>query len=363
MLVFVLYLTFNLLLFLHHTKSHTEPIFNLYVQRTIIQFILNFYKNALHRSIMSDEEIDDVTREALLTLPNFGEKLLRGYFISKGYKVQRRKLRDSIRRVDPVGLNERRELISRRIHRRIYSVPHPHYLWHLDGNHKLIRWGFVIHAAIDGFTRCCIYLKCNDNNKSETVLQLFQNAINEANVFPNKIRTDYGTENVLVWETMANMRTAESGATVLLGSSVHNQRVERFNGEINRNIRQKFTAIFYSLENEGLLDIEDEYDKFALHYVFNSRINKALAELANSHNNHCIRTESNRTPNQLLALNGHTIMHLDSNDDICSSMRGGLLPDVYFDHLVDNVPPLTTDEDHGRTVYKAVREYVHLYAY
>ena len=60
----------------------------------------------------------------------------------------KRKLHNSVRRVNPVGLNERRELFSWRIHQPIYYVPHPHYLWHLDGNHKLICWGFVIHAAI-----------------------------------------------------------------------------------------------------------------------------------------------------------------------------------------------------------------------
>lgn len=90
MFVFVLHFTLNLLLFLHNTKSRAEPVFNHYVQRTIIQFILNFYEYVLLRSIMNDEEIDDVTRGAMLTLPNFGDKSLRGYFISMGYKMQRK---------------------------------------------------------------------------------------------------------------------------------------------------------------------------------------------------------------------------------------------------------------------------------
>ena len=30
---------------------------------------------------------------------------------------------------------------------------------HIDGNHKLIRWGFVIHGGIDGFSRKIMYLR------------------------------------------------------------------------------------------------------------------------------------------------------------------------------------------------------------
>lgn len=39
------------------------------------------------------------------------------------------------------------------IKRRVYKVPRPNALWHLDGHHKLILWGIVIHGIIDGFER------------------------------------------------------------------------------------------------------------------------------------------------------------------------------------------------------------------
>ncbi|KAJ7580048.1 hypothetical protein C8J56DRAFT_795449, partial [Mycena floridula] len=34
-----------------------------------------------------------------------------------------------------------------------YSVPCPNALWHMDGHHKMIHWGVVIHGIIDGFDR------------------------------------------------------------------------------------------------------------------------------------------------------------------------------------------------------------------
>ena len=44
--------------------------------------------------------------------------------------------------------------------RRVYSVEGPNSLWHIDGNHKLIRWKVVIHGGIDGHSRTIVFLKC-----------------------------------------------------------------------------------------------------------------------------------------------------------------------------------------------------------
>lgn len=290
--------------------------------------------------------------------------MLIGFFKAKGHKVQRRRLRESIRRVDPIGLAERRTMLHYRTRRRVYSVPHPHFMWHIDGNHKLIRWGLVIHVGIDGHSRSCLYLKCSNNNKSETVFELFKHAIRLFNVVPKKVRSDYGTENVRVWESMTTETQTETGPTVLVGSSVHNQRVERFNREINRNIRDKYAAMFYRLENSGLLNIDNVYDIFALHYVFIPRINVALAMLANSHNNHGISTEHNQTPNQIIASHGYDTVTHEHTDNVADMLRSDddsddVLSDYDWGHLVRNVPSLTSDETEGCTVYEAVREYVH----
>ncbi|KAJ7769854.1 hypothetical protein B0H16DRAFT_1220114, partial [Mycena metata] len=62
-------------------------------------------------------------------------------------KVQKRRVYASVRRVDGLG----RALRQRRvIKRKSYIVSRPHAIWHVDGHHKLILWGFVIHGFIDG---------------------------------------------------------------------------------------------------------------------------------------------------------------------------------------------------------------------
>ena len=50
-------------------------------------------------------------------------------------------------------------------------------MWHLDGNHELIRWHFVIHGGIDGYSQMIVYLKCSTNNTAPTACSLFHDAI------------------------------------------------------------------------------------------------------------------------------------------------------------------------------------------
>lgn len=51
--------------------------------------------------------------------------------------VQREKVRRILGEVDPAGTTSR---LSKAVKRRVYRVPTPNFLWHLDTNHKLIRY-------------------------------------------------------------------------------------------------------------------------------------------------------------------------------------------------------------------------------
>ena len=69
--------------------------------------------------------------------PTWGEKMIHGKVESMGLKLRRDDIRRSMRRVDPVGVEESK---GRALHRRQYQVAGPNALWHIDGNHKLIRY-------------------------------------------------------------------------------------------------------------------------------------------------------------------------------------------------------------------------------
>ena len=113
------------------------------------------------------------------------------------------------------------------IHRRKYNVPSPLCLWHIDGNHKLIRWDFAIQGGTYEFSRRIIFLHCSTNGKSETSLKLFGNAVTKYG-FPSRVRADQGDENVLEARFMLHHPLRGVGrSSFIAGKSCHNQRVER----------------------------------------------------------------------------------------------------------------------------------------
>ena len=91
---------------------------------------------------MTDDELDEQVLGIMKEFPNTGYKHMMGHLKSKGLRIGVMKVRESMRRVDPMGIVAR-SLQLRTIRRRKYNVPHPNALWHLDGNHKLIRYTYI----------------------------------------------------------------------------------------------------------------------------------------------------------------------------------------------------------------------------
>lgn len=166
--------------------------------RTIERRLQQFGITTHHFSTITDSNLDEVVRGINLMHPLCGERVIRGQLLSQGIRVQRERVRMSLRRVDPTGV----ELRARRVlHRRQYRVVSPNALWHLDGYHKLIRWRFVIHGAIDGYSRLIMFLRGSFNNRASTVLSAFTAAVDQYGL-PSRIRIDRGGENVRVSEYM-----------------------------------------------------------------------------------------------------------------------------------------------------------------
>lgn len=194
-------------------------------------------------SIISDEELDQVIRSFVDTHgSHVGFSMVYGHLRSTGLKVQRDRVRAGLKRVDP---NNSRLRWATVITRRTYSVPGPNSLWHIDGHHSLINWGFVIHGAIDGFSRLICFLKCSTNNKKETVEALFIEATEEYS-WPSRVRTDYGGENTSVWQHM-NEKRGEDRGSALVGSSTQNQRIERLWRDLFRCVCSTCICLFSTM--------------------------------------------------------------------------------------------------------------------
>ena len=60
-----------------------------------------------------------------------------------------------------------------------------------------------------------------------------------------------------------------------------------------------FYSLFYSFEDIGLLDIESALDLYALHFVFTPLIQQHLDLFRQGWAHHHMRSEGNKTPQQL----------------------------------------------------------------
>ena len=77
-------------------------------------------------SNISDTEIDNLVRQVQEVTPSAGLRMVQGSLRERGLVVQRMRVLQSLRRVDPVTTTLRN---ARRIIRRSYNVPCPNSLW------------------------------------------------------------------------------------------------------------------------------------------------------------------------------------------------------------------------------------------
>ena len=232
----------------------------------------------------------------------------------------------------------------------------------------------------DGFSHVIVYMKCTSNNTAQTVHDLFIEAARKYGV-PSRVRSDQGRENTRVASYMLRHRGLNRG-NMIVGSSVHNQRIERLWRDMHRCVTILYSRLFYYLENEGMLSASNEIHLFALQYIYMPRINRALSQFVFYWNNHSIRTAHNRSPN-LLFTAGSLQLRLESvaleffdtvSEDygiaeeglVVTTEQDGIeiprstiqLSDEKLATLACTVDPLSSSDNHAINLYEQVVPFV-----
>ena len=83
----------------------------------------------------------------------------------------------------------------------------------------------------------CMYSA--SNNRADTVLQLFVEATDTFGI-PSRVRSDQGRENIMVARYMLANHGLHRGS-MIVGSSVHNQRIE----QLWRDLHRCITVLYY----------------------------------------------------------------------------------------------------------------------
>ncbi|KAI5448857.1 hypothetical protein NCC49_006065 [Naganishia albida] len=180
------------------------------------------------------------------------------------------------------------------IQRREYFVPFINALWHIDGHHKLIRWKFVTHAGIDGKSHLVTFIDVSDNNRADTVRDLFLRGTQRWG-WPQRVRADYGGENLGVRELMETHREHNRGSFIA-GKSVHNIQIERLWVDVRRGFVEKYIRTFRYMEQQQTLDPQNAMHLYCLHFVYLDALRESANRWAESWNHHSMSNVEGLTP-------------------------------------------------------------------
>jgi hypothetical protein len=269
----------------------------------------NYEEAFLTDKDVSDEELDELVATCMSGHPERGYRMMMGHLLCEGTSsahrrsvmvvliaaqvnnvfaellwlcfpvdvhVTRARVMETLRRLDPDASELRRRVVTVR---RVYHSPCPHHVWHIDGHHKLIEYGLVIHGGVDGYSRFITMLNCADNNRADTVLRLFLRAASEY-IFPEYIRTDHGLENIEAAQVQAAARGIDR---VLVGTSTSNVRIERLWLDVKSRVVGLVHCCFSNFIARGV-SFENHTHRFLMHFLFIPLINQELYQGVKAHN-------------------------------------------------------------------------------
>jgi hypothetical protein len=138
------------------TLTHLAKVLG--IHRHTLWYYLKLNNVDYSFSVLSNADLDTLVKSFRSARPDLGLRTLIGFLRSHHLRIQKRRVVGAIHRVDGIGSVLQHQTTIR--HRK-YKVACPNALWHMDGHHKLILWGIVIHGFIDGYSRLVCQLICS----------------------------------------------------------------------------------------------------------------------------------------------------------------------------------------------------------
>ncbi|KAJ8692156.1 hypothetical protein PTI98_009494 [Pleurotus ostreatus] len=258
---------------------------------------------------LTNGELDTIVQKSREVRPTSGLRYLQGFLSHQGLRIQKTRISEALQRASGLGQKVKQQTV---IKRRVYEVSRPNALWHIDGHHKLIHWGIVIFGVVDGYSRMITGLRASDNNRADTALSVFLEAV-ENHGQPSRVRGDRGRENKGIAVYMILTKGANRGSFIW-GPSTRNTRVECLWVEIGTQFGQQWRAFFQRLEDQHQLDRHNPHHLWLIHVLFLNDINTDCQSFQATWNAHPIGGRGHDNSPNDLHLTGR-LQHGEYHDD------------------------------------------------
>lgn len=175
----------------------------------------------------------------------------------------------------------------------------PNKVWSIDGHDKLSRFGFQIYGAIDAYSRYMVWCFVGHSNRTAvSVNKQFLNAVRSHNIIPQLVRSDKGTETILLCNSQLVLHWAINPTISIrevysYGTSTKNQRIESWWNLLANAQTDTWREIFNDLELEGYFD-GGTIDMIAMQFIYMEMITQHIHTFVQIHNCHRIRRQRKR---------------------------------------------------------------------
>lgn len=151
---------------------------------------------------------------------------------------------------------------------------------------------FAANRCIDGFSRRIMWLQCSYTNHAPGVIaSYFMSSVNAVGGYPSSVRTDCGTENVLV--AAIQSAAVRSDRAHVYGTSPANQRIESWWSFFRHSHSQWWIDSFQALIDAGLFHVGHVRETELLRFCFMQILQSNLDEVRRQWNVHRIRPSAN----------------------------------------------------------------------
>jgi SOS response regulatory protein OraA/RecX len=256
------------------------------------------------------------------------------------------------RQLDPEGVAARQPG-CRKKRLENYITSGPNFLWCLDGHDKLAQFGMQIYAAIDAYSRKIIWYYCGSSNRTAiSVVRQYLTAVKSLGLCPRFIRTDRGTETVLLTTIHFSLfieaclaeqwpedeyQVLQISDCYIYGKSTQNIRIEGLWRQQRFQCTDPWIDYFKILQVQGLYRPDLLADQVVVLFLFMPLLRKELTAFVNTHNAHPIRAQKNRSqhvPGVPDELYQHRQYGFEANDEVLTALQA-TLPEHGRYYLID----------------------------